>query len=239
MNVVKNTQPRNERRRAMFVAVLAFLFPLAFASQAFSAEKADARKFKRGALIHFEGEITPQLEQYLYRKLDVAKDRGVDLVVIEIESPGGNLKESQRIAEHLRDNVNWAYTVAYIPREALSGAAFVALGCDEIVMDPKARLGDAGAIFQNEAFFFQHVEQKVVTDMAEWIRVMAESRGRPPLLAEAMVDRHKIVYEATNVVTGESAELGEELVSSPLIDKVSFTGSVPTGKRIAEAAAKN
>ena len=42
-----------------------------------------------------------------------------------------------------------------------------------------------------------------------------------------------------NVVTGTSVELGQELVGSPLIDKISFTGSVETGKRIAEAAAKN
>jgi aldehyde dehydrogenase (NAD+) len=42
-----------------------------------------------------------------------------------------------------------------------------------------------------------------------------------------------------NVVTGESTALGEELVSSPLIDKISFTGSVPTGKRIVAAAAQH
>ena len=53
------------------------------------------------------------------------------------------------------------------------------------------------------------------------------------------VDETDLPKGVFNVVTGESAELGEELVSSPLIDKISFTGSVPTGKRIAEAAAKN
>ena len=42
-----------------------------------------------------------------------------------------------------------------------------------------------------------------------------------------------------NVVTGTSVEISEELVSSPLVDKISFTGSVPTGKRIAQAAGAN
>jgi aldehyde dehydrogenase (NAD+) len=42
-----------------------------------------------------------------------------------------------------------------------------------------------------------------------------------------------------NVVTGENVAISEALVASPLIDKITFTGSVPTGKRIAEAAAKN
>jgi acyl-CoA reductase-like NAD-dependent aldehyde dehydrogenase len=40
-----------------------------------------------------------------------------------------------------------------------------------------------------------------------------------------------------NVVTGESPELGAALVESPLIDKISYTGSAATGKHIMAAAA--
>jgi aldehyde dehydrogenase (NAD+) len=42
-----------------------------------------------------------------------------------------------------------------------------------------------------------------------------------------------------NVVCGESAEIGPALVADPRIDKVSFTGSNATGKRIMESAARN
>jgi aldehyde dehydrogenase (NAD+) len=42
-----------------------------------------------------------------------------------------------------------------------------------------------------------------------------------------------------NVVCGESAEIGPALVADPRIDKVSFTGSNATGKRIMESAASN
>ncbi len=40
-----------------------------------------------------------------------------------------------------------------------------------------------------------------------------------------------------NVVTGDGPELGAALVESPLVDKISFTGSAATGKRIMAAAA--
>ncbi|MEQ8968328.1 MAG: aldehyde dehydrogenase family protein [Azospirillaceae bacterium] len=40
-----------------------------------------------------------------------------------------------------------------------------------------------------------------------------------------------------NLVTGEGATVGDEIVSSPLTDGVGFTGSAATGKRIAERAA--
>jgi acyl-CoA reductase-like NAD-dependent aldehyde dehydrogenase len=48
-------------------------------------------------------------------------------------------------------------------------------------------------------------------------------------------DLPKGVY---NVVTGDGADLGAELVESPFVDKVSFTGSVATGKRIMESASR-
>src|SRR5256886_14223221 len=41
-----------------------------------------------------------------------------------------------------------------------------------------------------------------------------------------------------NFVTGQSNAIAETLVSDPRIDKVSFTGSVATGKKIMETAAK-
>ena len=57
------------------------------------------------------------------------------------------------------------------------------------------------------------------------------------MLAEIVseCDLPKGVY---NVVCGDGPQLGAALVESPLVDKVSFTGSVATGKRIMESAAK-
>lgn len=42
-----------------------------------------------------------------------------------------------------------------------------------------------------------------------------------------------------NIVTGSGAAVGETLVRSPLADLVTMTGSVPTGKRIMQAAAEH
>ena len=58
------------------------------------------------------------------------------------------------------------------------------------------------------------------------------------LLIARIVEECDLPKGVFNVVTGESAELGAELVESPLVDKVSFTGSVETGKRIMAAAAR-
>jgi aldehyde dehydrogenase (NAD+) len=56
------------------------------------------------------------------------------------------------------------------------------------------------------------------------------------LIAEA-VEECDLPPGVFNVVTGESPDLGAALVESPLIDKISYTGSAATGQRIMAAAA--
>src|SRR5206468_8495587 len=41
-----------------------------------------------------------------------------------------------------------------------------------------------------------------------------------------------------NVIGGGGVEVGEELVSNPMVDMVSFTGSVPAGRRVGALAAQ-
>ena len=164
-------------------------------------------------LIRFEGEIDPMSRAYLFRKLDEAKQKGANLVIVEIDSPGGYVDDSQRIAERLRD-LPWAHTVAYVPREALSGAAIMSLGCDDIIMAPGASLGDAGPIFMGEDFLFRHAPEKVRSDLVKIVRQLAEAKGRPPALAEAMVDMDTVVYLWTNKTTGKTAYMSAHDVES-------------------------
>ena len=177
-----------------------------------AAEESPA-EYSRGALIRFEGPITPWLEYYLDCKLRTAKQKGADLVIIEIDSPGGLVEQSLNIATRLRD-LDWAHTVAYIPEQALSGAAFVALGCDEIIMGPNAKLGDAGVIEPDAQFQFQYVPEKIRTHLVAEARDLAAAKGRPPALAEAMVDKDLVVYRVKNRQSGKETFLSDKEIQS-------------------------
>ena len=157
-----------------------------------------------GALIVFDGVITPMRVAYLQRKLEAARESGVRVVVVEIHSPGGGVEESFAAARMLQQ-ITWARTVAYIPEMALSGGAVVALGCDDIVMSPHARLGDVGVIYQDDYAFFQYAPEKVRSDIALRMRALAEAKGRSPALAEAMVDMDLEVYRVVESSTNEVA----------------------------------
>jgi aldehyde dehydrogenase (NAD+) len=57
-------------------------------------------------------------------------------------------------------------------------------------------------------------------------------------LAQAIDETGLLPRGVLNVVTGPGTEIGEELVSHPEVDKVAFTGSTRTGRRILEMAAQ-
>ena len=166
-------------------------------------------------VIQAQGEIGAFFREYVFSRIEIAREKQAKLIIIQIDSPGGRAMESLEVANYLQ-SIDWAKTVAYIPREALSGAAFVALACDEIVMHPNARLGDAGAIFLDEFGMFQFADQKIVSNIATELRHIAEKKGRPGALAEAMVDKNLEVFLVRNRETQEERFLSDaELKSLP------------------------
>lgn len=81
---------------------------------------------------------------------------------------------------------------------------------------------------------------KVAPALAAGCTVVAKPSELAPLSAFLLAD---IIHEAGlphgvfNLVSGTGPEVGEALVVHPEVDMVSFTGSVPTGRRVSELAA--
>jgi membrane-bound serine protease (ClpP class) len=111
-------------------------------------------------------------------------------------------------------SIDWAETVAYIPREALSGASIIALGCKRIVLSPTARFGDAGPIFLAHDGAYRYVPEKVRSDMAQRMRQLADAHNRPATLAEAFVDSDLQVFEMRHEATGEVRYLAEREIAA-------------------------
>lgn len=162
------------------------------------ATKPRPNKFVRPAVIEFKGPINGKLKYYFDNRFAAANKADVDLLILEIDSPGGLKVESLEMARRLRD-CDWAYTVALISNEAISGGALVSMGCDEILIDPNAKFGDIGEIaFDPAQGMFRMIEPKIESYLSRDARDLAESKGRPPDLAEALVDKDVLVYVRPN-----------------------------------------
>lgn len=186
------------------------------------AAGAEDRKFR---LIEIRDVIEPVLKSFVERQIERALDQGANVIVFHIDSPGGRVDTSEELADIIADlERRDVRTIAYIPRQAISGAAMIALACDEIYMHPHAELGDVIGIMVGPGGKWERVPEKVVSKLCTTMRSLAERKNRPGALAEAMVDKDLAVFEATNVKTGRTwylseVELSEEWTKGPLVQE--------------------
>jgi membrane-bound serine protease (ClpP class) len=185
------------RSRSIALGFLALAVSARAASDA-RAEPSKGGRYVRIHVIDFEDAIEPALTAYAERRLDDALEAKADLVVLRIESPGGRVDVTKELADRIL-SMKGVRTLAWIPAYAYSGAAIVAIACDEIVMSPKAILGDAqpGVITQEG---WRPVGEKAESPIRAWVRAYAEDNGYPALLAQ------KMVSESLEVVLLESED---------------------------------
>lgn len=158
--------------------------------------------YQKLAIIEIDGPIFGRFDWYLRNRLEWAREQAADVVIVRLTSPGGDLELSLNLARELRD-IPWATTIVYIPQEAISGGAIIALGADRIYMQSRSLIGDAGPIQMRAGGQFEHVEEKVISYTAESIASIAKAQARPGPVAEAMVDRNLIVFQARELATGK------------------------------------
>lgn len=161
--------------------------------------------------IRVDDMIEPVLEEFIYRQIERAIRARCNMIIFEIDSPGGFVVSSQNIANAIADlSENKIRTVAYVPREAISGAAIVAFGCDEIYLHPNAKIGDAGPIEIREDNMFHAVDEKILSVLRGYMGELAERKNRPPALLKAMADRNLKVYHVTHRETGRTWFMSED-----------------------------
>ena len=122
---------------------------------------------------------------------DQVRLHDMNFICLEIDSPGGKSDDAMRLADFLAFQLDPSKvrTVAYIPNEARSDAALVALACDQVVMRPQAVLGGPGA-YELSADEIQLACQTIRKELAP-------RKGRSWSLLAAMIDPKLDVYRVT------------------------------------------
>ena len=196
-------------------------------------------------LIEIKGEIEPILTSFLLRQIERAVDGGAKIIIFEVDSGGGMLWQSMELAGAIADLTDrGVHAVAYVPDYAYSGAALIALGCDDIYMQPEAKLGDVGAIRETQAGGqFEEIPAKILSPLVELQGELARRKNRPVALLKSMTDKNLEVFRVTHKTKGsvtyksdaEIHEAGDEWVKGTLVEE-SKVGSFLTvnGRRAHE-----
>lgn len=134
-----------------------------------------------------EGIIDLGLAPFVQRVLDEAAQEGAAAVILEINTFGGRVDGAVLIRDALLNAR--VRTVAFINKRAISAGALISLAAEKIVMSDGGTIGAATPVQSGQPGVpAQPVEEKTVSYVRKEFRATAESRKRPPLVAEAMVD---------------------------------------------------
>lgn len=134
-----------------------------------------------------EGIIDLGLAPFVRRAIDEAAGAGAAALVLEINTFGGRVDAAVQIRDALLDSR--VKTVAYVNKRAISAGALISLAAEHIVMAGGSTIGAATPVQAGQpGGAAQPVQEKTVSYVRKEFRATAESRKRPPLIAEAMVD---------------------------------------------------
>ena len=155
----------------------------------------------RPVWISIEGRLDPIKEAYLRRRIEQARREGVNLVFFKINSQGGLNTSANNVATLIAD-IKEMKTVAYIDDRATGVSALVALACDDIVFAKGAMMGGVRQLITGGNGQVQKLTEGQIDSLTKRAEGLATQKGHPPAVAQAMVDAHAGVVQATNADTG-------------------------------------
>ena len=137
-------------------------------------------------VLRIDDEIGSGTVTYLRQGLSQAEAAEAALVILVFSTPGGLLDSGVAARDILLDTT--VPTVAFINRQALSAGALLAIACDQIIFAPGGVLGAATPVVVSRDVL-REAPEKTISAMRKIFLATAEVHGRPPAVAEAMVDR--------------------------------------------------
>jgi membrane-bound serine protease (ClpP class) len=136
-------------------------------------------------VISIEGPIDLGLAPFLSRTIREANEGGAAAVLLEINTFGGRVDAAVVMRDALLNSP--VRTIAFVNQRAISAGALIALACDTLVMTKGGTIGAAAPVISGSGET-KPADEKSVSYVRKEFRATAESRNRPPEMAEAMVD---------------------------------------------------
>ncbi len=134
---------------------------------------------------------------YVKSALDHFKETKPDFLILELNTPGGEVFAAQMISDALKelDTQNQIPVVAYINNWAISAGAMLAYSCRYIVVVSDGSMGAAEPVIASETGEMKEASEKVNSVMRADFANRARFFGRNPYIAEGMVDKDVILVQ--------------------------------------------
>lgn len=164
----------------------------------FTTERNSKGRSNKVTVIALDGPLQYEAETKAFNQSIIkASDRGSRFIIVKIDSPGGRLDLCRDMCINI-DEVNDSDIYAFISGGknggAYSAAAAVALACDKNYMTMDTAIGAATPYMMTSAGI-EEADPNMLKSFANIFYELAADKGRPGLLASAMVDKSVDVVE--------------------------------------------
>jgi len=157
----------------------------------------------RPAWFKIQGLLDNDMVSSLNRKIQQSRQEKVNLLILEINSPGGAESVGDGLAD-LISAVRDMKTIAYIDDRAMGVAALLPLACRDIVLKKGARMGDVRQTISGRSGHMVDLSEVARRNLANKAAFWAREKGHPEAVAVAMVDPDAEIVEARDAQTGAS-----------------------------------
>lgn len=194
------------RRRGVVALALGMLFALSLVVVLLSRTSTVGAAERLLVEVRVDGVINPVKARLVARAVERAQAANAELLLVTIDTPGGLVVSMQQIVTSLTNSR--VPVVAFVePRsaQATSAGAFILLASDVAAMAPGTRLGAAHPVADGKPLD-DVMDKKATSTLAALVKSLAERKGRPAALAEAMV-RDSTSHTAEDAVEKKLVEL--------------------------------
>jgi membrane-bound serine protease (ClpP class) len=123
----------------------------------------------------------------LRRGLKEAIERKADVVVLDMETPGGALDVTFEIMEALGKFPG--QTITFVDKEAVSAGAFISATTQEIWFAPGGVIGAAAPVMATGQDIDETMKLKIVSYLKARVRAISEGKGYRGQVISAMIDK--------------------------------------------------
>lgn len=182
-----------------------------------------------------DGPVSPAMAEYLRRGIRLAERRGAELVVLELNTPGGSITTMQEIVQSILESD--VPVVVYVsPRGAMAGSAgtVITLAGHAAAMAPGTAIGAASPVGPEGQELGETLAAKEKNILKATVRSLAERR--PP---EAVRQAEATIESAEAISASEALDIGlVDFIASDLDDLLrqldGFTVDVKGESRVLE-----
>jgi len=163
---------------------------------------------KSAFVIPVRDQIGPPILDILRRGMKEAIECQVDLIILDMDTPGGELGVTLEIMQEILDSLNdWEGKVlTYVNKEAISAGAYIAIATQEIAFAPYSQIGAAEAVSGGGGEIDPSMKRKINSYLKAKIRNFAGSyKYRSQIMASMMDANVSLIIEGEPLVAADGS----------------------------------